>query len=96
MNIIYNVVLSDFSTLTRNAIMAYFAATIASSQTILYKNILADTINKYLSEAMAFSWPFHATNQLIKIINEKFTTRQGYYPRGNTLGIYDQLMKTYD
>ena len=70
-NLANNVALSGFSTLTRNAIMACFAATLASGQTILCKSIRADTINKYLSAAAALSRPFHEMNPLINIMGEK-------------------------
>ena len=70
-NLANNVALSGFSTLTRNAIMACFAATLASGQTILCRSIRASTIDKYLSAAAALSRPFHEMNPLINIMGEK-------------------------
>ena len=53
-----NVDLLRFSTLTRNEIMACYAATLASGHTIQCKSIRVSTISQYLSAAAALPIPF--------------------------------------
>ena len=66
-----NVTLLGFSTLTRNAIMGCYAATLVSGHTIQCKSIHVSTISKNLSTAAAFSIPFQAMNPLVNIYGEK-------------------------
>ena len=63
-NLHNNVALLGFSTLTRNSIMACYAATLASGHTIQCKIIQVSTISKYLSAAAERSIPLQAMNPL--------------------------------
>ena len=70
-NLHNNVALLGFSTLTRNTIMACYAATLASGHTIQCKSIRVSTISKYLSTFVALSIPLQAMNPLVNIYGEK-------------------------
>ena len=70
-NLPNNVVLLGFSILTRNVIIACYAATLSSRNIIQYKNISVSTILKYVSTASALSFPFQVMNSLVNIYGKK-------------------------